>query len=76
MPKPNNNQQIVEHMENLSKTYFRKIFPSSTISIEPKAKSMKQGGHVVIVKSEEGHPRLNDTVRIRPFTNNLRWKYG
>ena len=53
VPKSDHNQQIVEYMENLSKDYFNKIFPGSIISIKPKTKSGKQGGHILKIENDE-----------------------
>jgi len=53
LPKSIDNPEIAEYMENLSKEYFSKIFPNLTISIEAKPKCGKQGGHIVILKSDE-----------------------
>lgn len=53
VPKIHNNQQIVEYMETLSRDYFSKIYPGSTILIKTKPKSGKQGDHIVKIERNE-----------------------
>ena len=57
---PANNQQITAYMENLSKKYFSQLFPNSNVSIQPKPKAGKQGGHVVLI--EPGNTTDNSTT--------------
>ena len=63
LPKRVNNEEIAEYMEHLSKNYFSKIFPNSTVSVESKPKSGKQGGHVVVVQ-ESGACSTNITIKV------------
>ena len=51
--KLTNDQKVIEHMECLSKDYFKKLFPNSIISIEPKPQQGKQGGHIAKIESAE-----------------------
>jgi hypothetical protein len=49
-------------MEKLSKSYFSQIYPNSTISIEAKPKSGKQGSHIFIIQYEE--TTTNKTIKV------------
>ncbi|CAF2581518.1 unnamed protein product [Rotaria sp. Silwood2] len=61
--KIDDNQEIAEYMEYLSKNYFGKILPNSIISIEPKPKTGKQGGLIVVIQSNETNS-TNTTIKV------------
>jgi hypothetical protein len=46
--KPDDNRELAEYTEDLSKSYFTHIFPNSTISIEP---TFKAGKHKMATAS-------------------------
>jgi hypothetical protein len=70
LPKLANDKDIAEYMENLSINYFSQIFPNSTISIEPKAKVGKQGGHIIVIKSNETNSK-DPIVKVRLNYNHI-----
>jgi hypothetical protein len=51
--KFDDSQETKKNMENLSRDFFSKLFVNSTICIEEKGQSGKQGGHVVVIKDNE-----------------------
>ena len=68
LSKRTGNEQIIEYMESLSKNYFSRIFPDSTILIQAKPKPGKQGGHVVVVQHNEASS-TNTTDKVMHKSN-------